>query len=172
MALGAWFAAAFGVATYEAAYQFRYSGLQGGFVPLPWQVEYTPRGLLHALVWYREPTYFYPSISRMDFEVISSDEAVAMGTMAPDSGAWLGQLCMPPGLRDIVPLSNEIASDEARLRDVIARHHVRWIYWNAAEPTPAAVVALARSEDYYPGFWRTYEVAPPDPRARTGVHGK
>jgi hypothetical protein len=171
VALGAWLASAFAVATFEAAYQFRYSGLQGGFVAWPWQIEYTPAGLWHALLWYREPVYFYP-LSPMDKQVISRSEPVALGSFTTVDGPWLGQLSMPPGLRDIVFVSPETAADEQQLRALFARHHVRWVYWQDGEPTPPAIVRLATDDDHTPGFWRVYEVGPADPLAKVDVHGK
>jgi hypothetical protein len=168
----AWLVVCFGLASYESLYQFRYSGLEGGFLALPWQVTYTPAGLWHALVWYDHPTYFYRYMSALDREVVTRSEPVALGPLPVGAGPFVGELSMPVGLRDLVFLSLETAADGARLRDVLDRHRVRYLYWSDELPTPSALEPLKRREDRVVGLWRVYEVGPSDPHALSDVREK
>ncbi|MGH7294019.1 MAG: hypothetical protein ACRELB_03755, partial [Polyangiaceae bacterium] len=77
--LGVWLAGCFAIASFESLYQFRYSGLEGGFLAAPWKVTYTPAGLWHDLIWYEDPTYLY-ALSPLDVEVNSTNEPVALGS--------------------------------------------------------------------------------------------
>ncbi|MGH7293880.1 MAG: hypothetical protein ACRELB_03050, partial [Polyangiaceae bacterium] len=85
---------------------------------------------------------------------------------------YLGQLSMPIGLRDIVFVSRDVAADEGKLRALLERHHVRYMYWRDDELTPEAILHLKRRDDRVMGYWRVFEVGPADPDAKVGVHGK
>jgi len=171
-ALGTWLVLSFAVLSFESVYQFRFSALAGGFPYAPWKVEPSPSGVWHALTWYDHPTALAPNMSALDREVVTRSEPVAFGDIDVLNEPLIGQLSMPLGLRDIVFVSRQLGSDETRLRQLLEAHHVRYLYWRDSRPTPDSVLHLATRQDRVPGFWRVFEVGPPDTHARTDVRIK
>jgi hypothetical protein len=159
-ALRGWLVLWLCVAVFEGLYAFYYAGFWSGFLARR-PLSPTPAGLWSALTTYDHPKYMFAGMTPLGVEAVTGPDAVALGNWSVVDGPLLGVLSMPVGLREIVFLSPEIASDEARLRALLDAHQVRFVFWRDDETTPAAVVKLSTREERTEGFWRVYEMKPP-----------
>ncbi|WP_394848845.1 hypothetical protein LZC95_15495 [Pendulispora brunnea] len=150
------------VAMGEASYTFAWAAMTPHFVG-PLRNPTSLREFFAALTDY-DRMYMFPFIQPIGQAALSHPGAVAINMPGPRLGGLMGMISMPLGARKIVFLSEEVAADPVRFRQLREEQKIRYVFW-CDKPILPGLAEFTSNErgprwEYQPDYWYVLDVGP------------